>query len=205
MKNLFLYLIFSLFTIYNLSCHSVFRSKSHAVENFKKDTIYLNEDLKKQLNPVLKNSKRINSIKNWTIKTKSLWETAEGGEAKFYYKNGKLEKITTHYLSETFQKLTVYHLENQKLSFVFDKYYQYNRPMYYDSIAMKSNNDTEVFDFNKAEITVNRYYFLDQKLTYQLDSQDCGAPFSTDYLLETEKEIKKEFEYLMEISNHVCD
>ena len=130
-----------------------------------------------------------------------MWETAEGGEAKFYYKNGKLEKITTHYLSETFQKLTVYHLENQKLSFVFDKYYQYNRPMYYDSIAMKSNNDTEVFDFNKAEITVNRYYFLDQKLIYQLDSEDCGAPFSNDYLLETEKEIKKEFEYLVEISN----
>ena len=201
MKNLFLYLIFSLFTIYNLSCHSVFRSKSHAVEIFKKDTIYLNEDLKKQLDPVLRNSKRINSIKNWTIKTKSLWETTDGGQAKFYYKNGKLEKITTHYLSETFQKLTVYHLENQKLSFVFDKYYQYNRPMYYDSIAMKSNNDTEVFDFNKAEITVNRYYFLDQKLIYQLDSEDCGSPFSTDYLLEAEKEIKREFEYLVEISN----
>ena len=92
-------------------------------------------------------------------------------------------------------------LLTRKLSFVFDKYYQYNRPMYYDSIAMKSNNDTEVFDFNKAEITVNRYYFLDQKLIYQLDSEDCGAPFSTDYLLEAEKEIKREFEYLVEISN----
>lgn len=201
MKNLFLYFIFSLFTIYNLSCNSVFRSKNQAVENSKRDTIYLNDDLKKQLNPVLKNSKRINSIKNWTIKTKSLWETAKGAEAKFYYKNGKLEKITTHYLCETFEKLTVYHLENQKLSFVFDKYDQYNHPMYSDSVAMKSNNKTEAFDINKAETTVTRYYFLDQKLIYQLDSEDCGAPFSTDYLLETEKEIKKEFENLLEISN----
>lgn len=178
----------------------VFRTKNQSVENSKSDTIYLNDDLKKQLDPVLKNSQRINSIKNWTIKTKSLWETAEGGEAKFYYKNGKLEKITAHYLGETFQKITVYHLENQRLSFVFDKYYKYNRPMYYDSIAMKSNKDNEIFNLNKAEITVTRNYFLKQKLIYQLDSEDCGAPFSIDYLLETEKEIKKEFENLVEVS-----
>jgi len=200
MKSILKYLFIIIMMLMLVSCNSAFNSKLSA-ENASHDTIYLNDDLKQRLEPVLENSKRINSIKKWSeIKSSNLMDTAEGGEAKLYYKNGKLEKITTHYLGETFQKITVYHLSSEKLSFVFDKFYQYNRPVFYDSIAMKSNNDTEFFDLKKAVITETRYYFLNDKLVHHTDSEDCGAPFDSEYLNELQKEIEDEFKRLKVIS-----
>ena len=63
------------------------------------------------------NFKRINSIANWTnIDTKELWETTEGGEAKYYYQNGQLEKIVTLQFGETLQQLTEYYLMNGQIT-----------------------------------------------------------------------------------------
>jgi hypothetical protein len=169
-------------------------------ETFNQEDLPVNEYLTERLKPIRANFKRINSITNWTtIKTKDIWETTEGGEAKFYYLNGQLEKITTRHFGETFQLLTEYYLLKGELSFVFAKSYKYNRPMYYDSTHMKENNDTEAFDFEKSEIVEDRSYFENGKLLDQLNNQDCGSPFADDYLLEEQKRIKADFDKLIKL------
>jgi hypothetical protein len=55
------------------------------------------------LKPIRENFKRINSTSQWTtITQQELWESTEGGEAKFYYTGNKLEKIVTRHLGETY-------------------------------------------------------------------------------------------------------
>lgn len=171
-------------------------------ETFNEEDLPVNEYLTERLKPIRENFKRINSFTNWTfIDTKELWETTEGGEVKYYYQNGQLEKIVTRHFGETFQQLNEYYLMNGQLSFVFEKTYKYNRPMYYDTTAMKENNDTEAFDFEKSEIVEDRSYFENGKLLHQLNNQDCGSPFADDYLLEEQKRIKTDFEKLLCSSN----
>jgi hypothetical protein len=169
-------------------------------ETFNEEDLPVNEYLTERLKPIRANFKRINSITNWTtVNETDLWETTEGGKAKFYSLNGQLEKIATRHFGETFQQLTEYYLLNGQLSFVFEKSYKYNRPMYYDSTSMKENNDTVAFEFEKSEIIEDRSYFDNGKLLHQLNSQDCGSPFADDYLLEEQKRIKTDFEKLIKL------
>ena len=167
-------------------------------ESFNEEDIPANDYLTDRLKQIRANFKRINSITNWTsIDTEELSESTEGGEAKFYYQNGQIEKIATRHYGETFQLLTEYYLLNGQLSFVFEKRHKYNRPLYYDTTAMKENNDTEAFDFDKSEIIENRSYFENGKLLHQINNQDCGLPFAGDYLLEEQKRIKADFDKLI--------
>lgn len=93
-------------------------------ETFNEEDLPANDYLTDRLKPIRENFKRINSITNWTsIDTEELSESTEGGEAKFYYQNGQLEKIVTRHYGETFQLLTEYYLLNGQLSFVFEKLY----------------------------------------------------------------------------------
>jgi len=167
-------------------------------ETFNREDLPVNEFLTERLQPIRANFKRINSITNWTnIITKDIWETTEGGEARYYYLNGQLEKITTRHFGETGQLLTEYYLLKGQLSFVFEKSCQYNRPIYYDTARMKEMDDTETFDFGKAEITEDRSYFDNGQLLHQLSNQDCGSPFTDDYLLNEQKRIKAGFDRLI--------
>ncbi|MBO9565676.1 MAG: hypothetical protein J7621_23070, partial [Niastella sp.] len=160
------------------------------------DTAY-NDYLAAQLAPIRANFKRINSISKWTsTSTKALEETTEGGEATFYYVNGVLEKIATRHFGETFQQLTEYYLLNGQLSFVFEKALKYNRPIYYDSAAMKEGNDDEVFDIKKSQVEETRSYFNEGKLLHQVNNQDCGSPFSSEYLAGEQKRFIATFEQL---------
>ena len=169
-------------------------------ETFNKDDLQVNENHRVKLNPIRINFKRINSIVKWTdIKTIDIWETNEGGEAKFYYLNGQLEKITTKHFGETFQLLTEYYLLKNKLSFVFEKSYKYNRPIYYDTTSAKANNDKDSFEFKKTEILEERSYFDNGKLVHQLNNQDCGSSSSHSYLVKEENRIKTEFEKLLKL------
>lgn len=171
-------------------------------ETFSQEDVPVNEYFSDLLKPIRANFKRINSITDWTsVDTEELWETTEGGEATYYYQNEQLEKIITRHYSETGQLLTEYYLQNEELSFVFEKQLTYNRPFYYDTIAMKENNDTEVFDFDKSEIIEDRSYFENGKLVHQINSQDCGAPFANDYLLEEQKRIRADFDKLIDLRN----
>lgn len=219
MKCIATYYILTLFVALNFSCwtdknkSTQTQTRLHSVsvdslenntiqlgETFNEEDVPVNEYLTERLKPIRTNFKRINSISNWTyIDTKELSETIEGGEAKYYYQNEQLEKIVTRQFGETFQQLTEYYLMNGQLSFVFEKSYKYNRPIYYDSTAMKENNDTEAFDFVKSEIVEHRSYFDNGKLLHQVNNQDCGSPFTDDYLLEQEKRIKVDFEKLIKL------
>lgn len=167
-------------------------------ESFNEEDLSVNEYLTDRLKPIKANFKRINSITNWAlIDTKDLTESSEGGEAKFFYQNGQLEKIVTRHYGENFQLLTEYYLLNEQLSFVFEKRREYNRPMYYDTIAMKENKDNEAFDFDKSEIIEDRSYFENGKLFHQISNQDCRSPFTSNYLLEEQKRIKTNFDKLV--------
>lgn len=169
-------------------------------ETFNQEDLPVNEYLMEELIPIRANFKRVNSISDWTnIKTKDIWETTEGGEAKFYYLNGQLEKITTQHFGETFQKLIEYYLLNGQLSFVFEKSYKYNRPIYYDSAAMKEMNDTETFDIEKSEIIEDRGYFDHGKLIHQIRSRNSGSSFGDSYLLEEQKRIQTDFAKLIKL------
>ncbi|AZA93111.1 Uncharacterised protein [Chryseobacterium nakagawai] len=170
-------------------------------ESLNEVDIDANEYLKDHLKPIQDNFKRINSITEWTsIKKKSIeGESAEGGEAMYYYKNKRLEKIMARHYGELGQVLIEYYLMNGKLSFVFEKDYKYNRPLFYDIKAMKENNDTEAFDFQKSEITDTRNYFEKGSLLHIVNSQDCGAPFSGEYMREEDKSIKDAFQRLLKL------
>lgn len=163
------------------------------------DNIVLNDSLTDQLKPIRENFKRINAIARWTkIDSLDLWETTEGGEAKFYYAGNNLEKISVRHFGETFQQLAEYYLLNGQLSFVFEKAYRYNRPMYYDSVAMKESGDTEAFDFDKSIVVENRGYFKNEKLVHQINNDSSGSPDSGN-LPDEEKRIKTEFGRLMKL------
>lgn len=69
--------------------------------------------------------------------------------------------------------------------------------MYYDSKAKEENQDTEEFDLEKSEIVEDRSYFEEGKLIHQLNNQDCGSPYSKDYLLQEQKRILSDFGKLM--------
>ena len=169
-------------------------------ETFNEEDIPVNDYLTDRLQPIRENFKKINSITNWSsIDKKSLWETTEGGSAEYYYLYGQLEKIVARHFGETFQQLTEYYLLNGQLSFVFEKSYKYNRPIYYDTTMMRENNDKEFFGLDISVVIEDRSYFEKGKLIHKLESQDCGAPFADDYLLEEQKRIKTNFEKLIEL------
>lgn len=171
-------------------------------ETFNEEDLPINEYLTDRLKPIRANFKRINSIINWTsIDTEELLESTEGGEAKFYYQNKQLEKIIIRQFGETFQNLAEYYLLNGELSFVFEKSYKYNRPIYYDSTAMHENNDTETFDFEESDIQEDRSYLENGKLLHKIESGVCGAPFATEYLLSEQKRLKTNFDRLIELAN----
>ncbi len=178
-------------------------TKLELKESVNEEDVIVNEYLTEELRPIRDNFKRINSISDWTsIDKKELWETTEGGEAHFYFKNDILEKIITRHFGETFQKLTEYYLLDNELSFVFEKSYQYNRPIYYDSTMMKENKDTEVFNFEKSEIIEDRSYFIYGKLIHQANNQDCGSPMADDYLAEEQIRILDSFKSLIQLINY---
>lgn len=160
------------------------------------------DSLLETLQPIKENFKRINATKQWTlIEAIELFESTEGGQAKYYYADATLEKITAQYLGETYQKLTEYYLINNTLSFSFEKIYKYNRPIYWDSTAMLENNDDQVWDFEKSEITEKRSYFTSGKLFHQINSQNSANLSNQGYLKEENLVIQTEFKKLLKLKN----
>jgi hypothetical protein len=204
--NVFIQIIL-LFTI--LSCTSNLENKAN-FKNYKIDTLFLkqsysyvdtpsNEFLNERLKPIREIFLKLNSVKkdNWSkIETKKLNNTIESGEATYYYWNNSISKIVTKQYAEIFQILTEYYILDNQLSFSFEKKLNYNRPIYYNSNEMKTNNDTEKFDITKSEIIEVRNYFEKGKLINQINNQDCGSPMAEDYLKKEEMKIKGDFEKL---------
>lgn len=182
----------------SISADSLQTQNARLEEAFNEEDLPVNEFLTERLKPIQENFKRINSITNWTlIDTIELWETTEGGEAKFYYQNEQLEKVVTRHYGEMGQSLTEYYLLDEELSFAFEKSYKYNRPFTWNETAMNENNDTETFDFEKSEIEENRSYFENGEIIHKIESGDCGAPFAKEYMIEEEKRVTNNFKKLI--------
>ncbi len=145
------------------------------------------------------NFNRINSITKWSsVLTKELNETTEGGEATGYINLDGLEKISTKNYGETFQVVTEYYLLNHQLSFVYSKLLRYNRPIYYDSAAMKENNDSEMFDLDKSAVFETRSYFDKQKMIHQ--AAKYATPIAEhDAAGNTEKAILEDYNKLRKL------
>ncbi len=212
MKNSFLYFSFILFIAGNTAFAKGFSDQSIDI-SARKDTLKMktvvngevpksNEYLKERLKPIQSGYKRINSIRQWTAITKKNieGESAEGGEAAFYYKNKRLEKVIARHYGEMGRKLIEYYLLNGRLSFVFEKEYTYNRPLFYDLKAMKENSDTEAFDLNKSDIMEIRSYFEKGNLIYTVNNKDTEASFGNDHTQKKEQKISEDFQRLLKLS-----
>lgn len=87
-------------------------------ESFQEEDLPASDYLTDKLKPIRENFKRINSLTHWSdIDSGELWDSSEGRTAKYYYQNGRLEKIIARRYGEGFQLLTEY-LFAQRSTFV---------------------------------------------------------------------------------------
>lgn len=172
-----------------------------ADEIFNKKDTAKDKNLKNRLKPIQANFKRINLIKDWTsVKKRNIeGESSEGGEVMFYYAGDYLEKLVARHYGEMGQMLIEYYLLNGQLSFVLEKDYRYNRPLFYDDKAMKDNNDTETFDFKKSEITTTRSYFENGRVIMITNNAGRESNISADYPAEQEKNLTESFKKLIRL------
>lgn len=168
----------------------------------KRDTVF-EEYLGERLKPIRANFKRINEITEWTsVDKRKLNQSTEGGAATYYFLQDTLLKVVAIHFGETGKNIQEFYTKNGQLSFVFEQQYQYNRPITWDSTAMKENNDTETFDINESEIIEDRNYYENGVLIRQINNQDCGSPFAEDYLKEEQVRLTTEFEKLKKRLNN---
>ncbi|GAA5044557.1 hypothetical protein GCM10011506_48130 [Marivirga lumbricoides] len=175
-------------------------------EEEEEEKAYLIEDtttqnaLIEKLKPINENVNRINEITEWTsVDERDLEQSTEGGTATYYFQKDTLLKIAVVNFGETGKAIQEFYTKDGQLSFVLETDYTYNRPITWDSTAMKENNDTQVFDMDQSEIMENASYFDNGILIQYTNSQDCGAPFAADYLKNIEADLKSEFESLKEL------
>ena len=162
------YTFFVIIYLFLSSCKKESNLKSIQNNESQKENI---KTEKEKITEIKNNFVRINSTKNWSKKiVKELWESTEGGEANFFYLDNNLEKITEIHYGEMGQNLTEYYFSNNKLSFIFEKEINYNRPITYIKELDKDIEDGIYFDINKSEINEVRSYFYDDKLIKQISS-----------------------------------
>jgi hypothetical protein len=168
--------------------------------SYQQDDLPPNDYLSEQLKPIQANFRALNSRSHWDkVVRRDLYQSAEGGEARYYYAQNQLRKIVARHYGEMFQQLTEYYLlPDGELSFVFERDYRYNRPMYYDAAAAKANGDTEAFDLSKAGIEETRNYFERGRLIHQLDVQDYGKPKDQTQLQLEQKRLVDDFTALLQ-------
>ncbi|MCX6164800.1 MAG: hypothetical protein NTU73_08090 [Ignavibacteriae bacterium] len=144
------------------------------------------------------NFKTINQTTNWT-KTEAikLEETTEGGEMLVYYDKAEIRKLTINEFGEMFKQIREYYLLNNKLSFAYYKLYKYNRPITWDSIAMKENKDDQVWDFNKSTLKEQRFYFDNSEMLQWINENNLKENKSTLPFKDKAIEVMKEFNRLM--------
>ena len=160
------------------------------------DTAY-QEYMGERLKPIRANITRIDGINEWTaVHKRRLAQTVEGGSSEYYFVKDTLLKIIAIHFAETGKITSAFYTRNSELSFVVEKTVKYNRPITWDSTAMKESNDTEVFDGDSSEVIVDESYFENGVLIRQINNQDCGSPFAADYLKEEQVRLKAEFQKL---------
>lgn len=150
-------------------------------------------DLTNRLQLIRTNYQRINAIRHWSsTATSSLDEPGEGGEVVFYYANGHLEKVVAQYFGEMGKQVVAYYLPGGQPSFVLEKLYSYNRPIYYDSAASRQAHDTEAFAPDSSAVEEHRSYFAQGQLLHQLPHPDAGSA-TARYRQQEQERIMTEF------------
>jgi len=132
----------------------------------------LKEDTPILLIPIQENYQRIDTIDKWdSIIERETHETVEGGYINFYYKNAILEKIVRRNFAETGNVLSEYYFFDDKISFAYDKIYQYNVPYFIDSrFYIETGLEGEVFDIEKTRYVEFQNYFKGDSLV----KSDCN-------------------------------
>ena len=97
-------------------------------------------------------------------------ESTEGGQATAFYDGSNLKLIEEIWFGETGKRKIEYYFDSGQLFFALDIDYDYNRPIYWDSLSAKESNDSEVFDAKKTIVKEDRYYFSNKKLIRWLDN-----------------------------------
>ncbi len=121
---------------------------------------------------------------------KDIWgESLEGAEMDAFYQGQELQLVIVHHFGEMYQTFTEYYYEQGKAFFVYQRSFQYNRPMYWDSITAKANQDTVVFNFYKSRLEENRYYFNNGKLIRWINEFKKEVPPGTEDYKREEKEV----------------
>lgn len=124
---------------------------------------------------------QINKITKWDkIEEEFLEGTNEGGEAKFFYLNRELKKITTDQMGETFRLIREYYIDNSRLLFVFESLENYHMP----------------FDRSNSKFYESRKYFNNDKMFKRINSEKAENPLNETSAINDQKEILKEFENL---------
>lgn len=148
---------------------------------------------------IKENFKDINKITNWTSTNSiELTESTEGGELIACYDKSELKKLIVSIYGETYKQIQEYYLLKNKLSFVYHKFYKYNRPIYWDSTAMKDNKDDQVFDIGKSTIEEQRFYFDSDKMIQWINENNTKENSSTKEFKDKETEIANDFNRLIE-------
>ena len=151
------------------------------------------------IRPIQVNQSRINQVKNWSkIDSLEILESTEGGTATFFYLGDSLNKIISEQYGEMGKRISEFYNKQGNLSLVYEKLYEYNRPIYWDSIRMRENNDNQIFDIDKSELIEYWTYFKNDKLITQTNNQeDCPTNF--DYLEGERERLTSEYVKLLNI------
>lgn len=177
-----------------ISCNS---STSNSLETkvISENQSSLSSDIDDKMEKIRANFKRINSIKNWTvIDSVELYNSTEGGQAKFYFANKQLQKIEAVYYGESGKAVVEYYLLESKLSFVFRKEFRYNRPIYWNE------SGDEKFDLEKSKIFETRSYFYKDSLFEQIKSSEEKKETLNNNLEKEQQSIKADFNELKQLS-----
>jgi hypothetical protein len=127
------------------------------------------------------NFNQINKIAKWDkIEKEFLEGTNEGGEAKFFYLNGELKKITVDQMGETFRLVREYYLDNLQLQFVLQSLEQYDAP----------------FDRNNSKFYESRKYFHNNEMFKRINSENSENPLNETSVANDQEDTLKEFENL---------
>ncbi len=184
-----------LFSCKKVAIDKVDKTKLSEVETSKINSDKKEIDIQNELRNIKENFKQINNIHKWTVvDSVDLFESTEGGEAKFYFSNKQLQKISVIYFGETGKTIEDYYLLDSKLSFVFRKELRYNRPIFWDE------PDDEKFDIDKSIITETRSYFYKDVLFEQIISSEGNKEIRNDNLENEQESIKTNFNKLKQMS-----
>jgi hypothetical protein len=127
----------------------------------------------------------ISSFRKDSIDLMDLELSTDGGVAiAFYSDTSSIQTIIANVAGESWNsKYNLHYLKN-KLFLIREEYEEYNVPYYMDS-AKAAENNSEAFDPSKSKITINNYYFENDKLVLKTNDDSIK---SNDSLEIKEKE-----------------